>query len=145
MYFIDRNQIEHTLVYMEKMLDIHQEMNVPATEVEKLAFERLAHVVVEGILDVGNSIIDGFIMRDPGSYEDIIDILMDEKVLSSSNGEKLKIVVRLRKELVQNYTVCDTLACWHTFGVYKEEIAIFPQMVRDYLENELGPVTAFMP
>lgn len=25
--------------------------------------------------------IDGFIMRDPGSYEDIIDILVDERVI----------------------------------------------------------------
>lgn len=26
--------------------------------------------------------IDGFIMRDPGSYDDIMDILVDEKVVT---------------------------------------------------------------
>ena len=26
--------------------------------------------------------IDGFIMRDPGGYEDIIDIMEDEKVIT---------------------------------------------------------------
>ena len=34
------------------------------------------------MMDVGNLMIDGFIMRDPGSYEDIIDILIDEKVIT---------------------------------------------------------------
>ncbi|GAA3319942.1 hypothetical protein GCM10020331_028930 [Ectobacillus funiculus] len=37
-------------------------------------------------LDVGNAIIDGFIMRDPGSYEDIIDILVDEKGCTAERG-----------------------------------------------------------
>ena len=27
--------------------------------------------------------IDGFIMRDPGSYEDIIDIMEDERVITT--------------------------------------------------------------
>ena len=35
---------------------------------------------MESMMDVGNLMIDGFIMRDPGSYEDIIDILVDEKL-----------------------------------------------------------------
>ena len=34
--------------------------------------------------------IDGFIMRDPGSYEDIIDILMDERVISAEEGQAMK-------------------------------------------------------
>ena len=48
---------------------------------EKLALERVNYLLIESIIDVGNSMIDGFIMRDPGSYEDIIDILVDEKVM----------------------------------------------------------------
>ena len=37
--------------------------------------------------------IDGFIMRDPGSYEDIIDILMDERVISEEDGQGMKEVI----------------------------------------------------
>lgn len=51
------------------------------TEIEKKALERIVHLLIENVLDVGNAMIDGFIMRDPGSYDDIIDILVDEKVV----------------------------------------------------------------
>ena len=47
--------------------------------------------------------IDGFIMRDPGSYEDIIDILMDERVISAEEGQGMKEVILLRKMLTQDY------------------------------------------
>ena len=54
-------------------------------------------------MDVGNLIIDGFIMRDPGSYEDIIDIFVDEKVITTDMEAPLKAVVGLRKMLVSEF------------------------------------------
>ena len=41
--------------------------------------------------------IDGFIMRDPGSYEDIIDIMEDEKVITSEMSDPLKRVIESEK------------------------------------------------
>ena len=41
--------------------------------------------------------IDGFIMRDPGSYDDIIDIMEDEKVISSEMADPLKKVIGITK------------------------------------------------
>ena len=41
--------------------------------------------------------IDGFIMRDPGSYEDIIDIMEDERVITTEMAVPLKKVIELRK------------------------------------------------
>ena len=52
--------------------------------------------------------IDGFIMRDPGSYEDIIDILDDEKVITTEMSEGFKKIVSLRKNLnriIQLWTI----------------------------------------
>ncbi|MGM9985724.1 MAG: DUF86 domain-containing protein [Bacillaceae bacterium] len=145
MYFINRNEIEKTLQYMEKVMGIYKGFNESMNEVETLAFERCASTIIEGILDVGNSIIDGFIMRDPGSYEDIIDILVDERVLSNKVGENVKQVIGLRKELIQQYATCDTKKCLAIFRENDEAIAAFPSSVRTYLENELGPISAFMP
>ncbi len=59
--------------------------------------------MIDSVLDVGNAMIDGFIMRDPGSYEDIIDILMDERVISAEEGQGMKEVILLRKMLTQDY------------------------------------------
>ena len=59
--------------------------------------------MIDCVLDVGNAMIDGFIMRDPGSYEDIIDILMDERVISTEDGQGMKEIILLRKMLTQDY------------------------------------------
>ena len=77
------------------------------TSIEKAALERILHMIIESFLDVGNSMIDGFIMRDPGSYEDIIDILEDEKVITTEMSEGFKKIVSLRKNLQQDYTIVD--------------------------------------
>ncbi len=107
MYFVDREKIEATLVFLEKQMNLLVSKEVWVTDVEKAAHERLVHMIIESILDVGNSMIDGFIMRDPGSYEDIIDILVDEKVISEVSGQSLKDLIQCRKTLVQLYTEID--------------------------------------
>lgn len=87
--------------------------------------------------------IDGFIMRDPGSYDDIIDILTDEKVITDDMSESLKTVINFRKMLVQQYIEVDH---GQVQSMLKEEINALKQFapkVRDYLTNELGPVSAF--
>ncbi len=106
MYFVERSKIEKTLIYIEKHLE---ELGKYAYEsrVEELALERIGHVLIEAIIDTGNLMIDGFIMRDPGSYEDIIDILVDEKVIPEQEINAYKEVIQLRKMLVQDYLQLD--------------------------------------
>jgi uncharacterized protein YutE (UPF0331/DUF86 family) len=145
MYFVDRERLAETLSHMENLLEMFQTQKNWQTPIEKLALERLVHVVVESFLDVGNQMIDGFIMRDPGSYEDIVDILVDEGVVSKENEEGLKRVVQLRKTLVRDYTHIqhDTLSA--ELKRFYEDWKAFPEQVRTYLDKELGPVSAFKP
>ncbi|CUA80477.1 Uncharacterized conserved protein YutE, UPF0331/DUF86 family [Anoxybacillus suryakundensis] len=142
MYFVDRQKIEKTLQYMEEVVSYIQ----PSfhTPVEKLALERIGHVIIESIIDVGNAMIDGFIMRDPGSYEDIIDILVDERVLSVEDGEALKRVIHFRKKLVQQYIAVPHDELLEVLQKHKQVLESFPLAVRTYLHNELGPVSAFL-
>ncbi|MGV3487630.1 MAG: DUF86 domain-containing protein [Tuberibacillus sp.] len=145
MYFVDRNQIEQILHNMENMLTLFQSHKVWQTPVERLALERLIHVVIESFLDVGNQMIDGFIMRDPGSYEDIVDILVDEAVVPKENEEGLKRIVQLRKILVRDYTNVNHEELCSEFAKFYSDWNVFPAQVRAYLEKELGPVSAFKP
>ncbi|GIN95070.1 UPF0331 protein YutE [Siminovitchia terrae] len=143
MYFVDREKIEKTLAYMEKQLLFFEEKNEWETMIEKAALERIAQTVIESILDTGNAMIDGFIMRDPGSYDDIIDILTDEKVVTDDMSDSLKVVIGFRKMLVQQYIEVNHE---QVQTMLKEEISAlkkFAPKVRDYLTNELGPVSAF--
>lgn len=88
MYFVDRENIENTLLYYNGLLEVLEQQEA-VSFLEKLGIERLAQMVVESIIDVGNLMIDGFIMRDPGSYEDIIDILVDERVIPKEHEASL--------------------------------------------------------
>ncbi|MFS0882466.1 DUF86 domain-containing protein [Metabacillus niabensis] len=145
MYFVDREKIENRLAYLEKQLDIFRSKESWNHDIEKLALERLCHLSIEIILDVGNAMIDGFIMRDPGSYDDIIDILLDEKVILPEEGEGLKEVIALRKVLVQDYLEVDEQQLLQSFTKHLNVLAAFPLRVRTYIKKELGPVTAFKP
>lgn len=143
MYFVDREKIEQTLLYIEENITLYQQHSTWNTAVEKKALERVAVAIIEGILDVGNAMIDGFIMRDPGSYEDIIDILEDEKVVTDDMAKQVKRLVRLRKTLVQEYLLIRHEEVEACLAEVQETVVGFCGAVRTYLENELGPVSAF--
>ncbi len=143
MYFVDRELIEERLIYLEKQIQQFEGKNEWKTALEQAALERLTQMMIESILDVGNAMIDGFIMRDPGSYEDIIDILEDELVISKDMSQDLKVMVHYRKTLVQDYTRIDHEDVKNTFSRILPSIKLVTESVRQYLTNELGPVTAF--
>lgn len=146
MYFVDRNQVEKALVHIEALLELYKkEDNWEEDLIHTLALTRLSHDIIEAIIDVGNTMIDGFIMRDPGSYEDIIDIMDDEKVITESMTTPLKKVIELRQMIVREFIKVDTKVIIATLDNAYEELALFPEKVRHYLENELGPVSAFLP
>lgn len=143
MYFVDREKIETTLQFLEQQFILFEEMKSIQSPIEKAAFERTCHLVIEAILDVGNSMIDGFIMRDPGSYDDIVDILDDEKVIHDELTKSCKHIIKYRKMLVQNYTEVNHEEVRSEFGQHLSTIKQFPDKVRAYLLHELGPVSAF--
>ncbi|WP_226580202.1 DUF86 domain-containing protein [Halobacillus litoralis] len=143
MYFVDREKIEEILSYME---DVQREFLQHTYEgfAEKLLLERMTHLTIEAMIDVGNMMIDGFIMRDPGSYDDIIDILTDEKVLPSKEQEAYKSFIHLRKMVVQQYTNVDHEILERLWGRHWSSLEAFPERIRQYLNHELGPVSAFL-
>ncbi len=143
MYFVDREKIEEKLIYIEKQIRTFEELKQYESIIEKLAAERIIHMVIEAVLDVGNSMIDGFIMRDPGSYEDILEILEDEKVITEEMCVSFKKIIQLRKALLQFYTDIDHQEILLIFKKELPALKQFTPSVRKYIENELGPVTTF--
>jgi uncharacterized protein YutE (UPF0331/DUF86 family) len=143
MYFVDREKIGETLQFLERQISLLAAKKDWSTDYEKAALERIAHTIIEAILDVGNAMIDGFIMRDPGSYEDIVDILTDEKVITEKMSESFKKIIAFRKMLVQQYTEISHDELQKEFTAQLPELKLFSPKIREYLENELGPVSAF--
>ena len=142
MYFVDRSKIRERLAYIDYLFDVTNEQTF-TTDLEKLSLERMTHIMIEAMLDVGNMMIDGFIMRDPGSYEDIIDILVDERVIPEEDSERYKQLIRLRQMLVQQYTDIDHAQLEQVIQGNKEQLSQFSKHVTTYLDNELGVAHAF--
>lgn len=142
MYFVDREKIEQTLIYMDDLLQVVKKEQ-PKTDMEKLGLERIAQMTVEAILDTGNMMIDGFIMRDPGGFDDIIDILIDEQVLPESDEGTYKSMIQLRKRLVRDYLDVDHEILRTSLLDHIHVLEQFSTHIRHYLENELGVANAF--
>lgn len=143
MYNVNQEKINNILTHMGKTLNTvvtYTDMSKGQfleNELVILAVERALHVAIESIVDVGNIIIDGFIMRDPGSYIDIIEILEDEGVLPNKEAESLKRVVSYRKALVHEFYQIDTNAL---FQLFVDEYAVlinFNNYISAYLIKEL--------
>ncbi|MCM3149805.1 DUF86 domain-containing protein [Bacillus pumilus] len=143
MYFVDRKKIEKTLRFFEEQYELMHSHQTWTSPLEKKALERIVHLLVECILDTGNDMIDGFIMRDPGSYDDIMDILVDEKVVPEEEGSQLKKLVSCRKTLVQQYQEVVHHDLLQVISEVEHALQVFPNRIRTYLEQELGPVSAF--
>ncbi len=135
--------MECQLQYLQTNIDLLGKQSIWKTPLEKAALERISHMMIEVVLDVGNSMIDGFIMRDPGSYDDIIDILTDEKVFSSTIGDDLKLLLAYRKQLVQDYTNIKHNELYAAFSKHLSSLREFVTAIDNYLIHELGPVSAF--
>jgi uncharacterized protein YutE (UPF0331/DUF86 family) len=143
LYFVDRKKIEETLLYMEKQLETLSSIRSPDKEIEKAALERIVLTLIDSFLDAGNALIDGFIMRDPGSYNDIVDILADEKVITKKMAEDFKSVIPMRKTIMQEYLAIDHGQMHRMIRQAAPSFAAFPDRVRDYLKHGSGPVSAF--
>lgn len=136
MYFVDRDELEEKLVYIDKL----------SKEVEKsegFALERVCHMLIESVVDVGNMIIDGFVMRDPGSYQDVIDILEMEKVISPTSKDEISNTLPTRQWFVRNYTDINHAEVKRIFMENIHAYQNFKNDVDIFIEYELGPVSAF--
>ncbi|WP_188206590.1 type VII toxin-antitoxin system HepT family RNase toxin [Alkalibacillus aidingensis] len=143
MYFVEQEKIDQTLSYMDQLLKTYKEEHFSSTKVHQLALERIAQMTIESIIDVGNMMIDGFIMRDPGSYEDIIDILVDEKVIDAEEEGSFKAIIGLRTMLVRDYSEINHQLILDQLNQHLETLENFSHQVLTYLEKEMGPITAF--
>lgn len=136
MYFVDKNLLNKRLDYIEGLADTIDTDN-------NLALERACHMLIEATVDVGNMIIDAFILRDPGNYQDVIDILSQEKVVSPEDAEKFKNTLQWRKELTRNYQSLDHEAMRADF---KENIDAYKGLkasIEHFYRNDPQAVTAF--
>lgn len=112
MYYVDRKQIEDRIRCISYIVEASERLCQSwdaSNPLHVLAQERALHLAIEVVTDVGSLLIDGFLMRDASSYEDIITVLTVEKVFSTELELPLIQLVKLRRPLVQEYMHLDRL------------------------------------
>ncbi|WP_312110476.1 DUF86 domain-containing protein [Brevibacillus reuszeri] len=143
MYDVNTKRIDQVLAHMNRMLDLLEKLGergaeaVLTDEVAALAMERALHLSIEGIIDVGNALIDGFIMRDPGSYSDVVEIMRDEQVITDEEAVTLTRLTEFRKHLVNEYTSVPTAEMFALAADATPALRQFDPRVRAFLEKEL--------
>lgn len=101
------------------------------------AQERILHLAIEMVTDVASYLIDGFIMRDAGSYEDIIEIMRDEKVVSHELAQQLTQLVNLKRGLNQGYLGFGRGQLHPCMVNLDAQLMQFQQNVRDFLAKPI--------
>lgn len=130
-------QIEEQLQYVDEICEVLRDCREEPEE-RLLLFQlgRAIHLGAECVIEVGTLLIDGFIMRDPGSYLDIIDILEDEQVVDAALAEELRTWIRMRERVVRQY-VSVTLEECLPYQQKENVLKQFQTKVRAYLQHQL--------
>lgn len=139
MYNVNLAQIERRLSYIKVISDTatHLTERVLEDAVGIFAAERAIHLAAECVTDIGNYIIDGFVMRDASSYEDIVDIMQGESVFNDDLYSILMSIVRLRKPLVQDYDRLNLDEVKRVVRLLPQGMTQFDEAIRLYLKQEL--------
>lgn len=140
MYFVNQQQIHQRLeqVSLVQQAAMKVQTSWDDSIMVHMAQERVLHLAVEIVTDIGSLLIDGFIMRDASSYEDIVEIIAQEAVLNDELCTQLLQLVSLRKPLVQQYSE------WERNGIHPQLLTLpacmeqFKVSVQHYLKQELG-------
>ncbi|WP_127585851.1 DUF86 domain-containing protein [Paenibacillus koleovorans] len=144
MYYVNEEQIELRMAMIPVIADacasIRKDSRGAAelSLLAKLAQERVLHLAIELVTDVGSLLIDGFLLRDASSYEDIIEILRVEGVFAEQDAELLLELVRLRRPLVQEYMTWSARELHPLVDRLPQLLPAFESSVRRFMERELG-------
>lgn len=136
MYYVNREQIDLRLRFLPTVVEALRTLRDEGQgrdPIRRFALERLVHLAAECVTDVGSYVIDGFLMRDASSYEDIIDIIHGENAISDDLHRQLSALVGQRKPLVQQY-----------FEVGEERLISFLDWLPEALEGFSAEITAFI-
>lgn len=142
MYMVNEEQIQHRLQFipivvsaMEQLIADWQDNSL----LHSFALERALHLAIEVVTDIGSDLIDGFMMREASSYEDIITVIAEEQVCSEQVAQILQQLVANRKQLVQQYTDWERGAQHHLLQMLPNALRQFSQDVNLFVEKELAP------
>ncbi len=143
MYFVDKEKIGLILVMIDEQVTYLDTRAACETKTEKLAIERAVQLLIDGVLDTGTLLIDGYILRDPGSYEDILDILADAEIIDDITSCEIKSLIPIRQDLMRRYLNINQKKMQYDVQGKLVFFKKYTESVLSYMQAEQSPMTAF--
>jgi len=140
MYYINRARIDDRIsfiAYIKQAITRLQAQWIEGEPLLVLAEERVIHLAIEVVTDIGSDLIDGLMLREASSYVDIVKVLQGEDVFPQHTANVLIELVELRKELVQQYTDWDRSRLHHVIPKLNKTLEEFKVGVEKFLDKEL--------
>jgi uncharacterized protein YutE (UPF0331/DUF86 family) len=124
-------RLERLKIYLKMLRTIQKggKKKVCKDAVHFAAMERYLQLAVECVLAVGNHIIAGLNLRKPSTYEQIIQILGDEKIITKKAMTLSRPVPSLRSLLVHDSSAINREKL---FDVAKESLPAFEELAKAY-------------
>lgn len=144
MYYVNREQIERRIDALDDVCNALEQTTSAwdGSLISGMVQERALHLAIECVTDIGSYLIDGFIMRDASSYDDIVDIISGEQVIEESVSNRLLELVKLRRPLVQDYYDWSRYELHPLTPVLPDTLRQFAAQVTHYLDRELDMETS---
>lgn len=142
MYDVNVKRIKQILEFSERILSEVEldQASVPQAHTNiltLLSLQRVLQIHFEVFTDVTNLLIDGFVMRDPGGYEDMVDILDDEQVISAETSMMLRELIDFYRQSVKEYLTFEIGSTSQYYEAIYPRLRIFNKEVWSYLQEEL--------
>jgi uncharacterized protein YutE (UPF0331/DUF86 family) len=133
-----RQAVKGMLAHMEEPVKLLETLASRSDEwhtdtLARLAAERALHIATESMTDAANLIIDTLIMRDPGSYPDIIRVLAEEEVVSQDWFNRFEGCLLFRNRLVHQYREVSADEVREAVRLYAGEFSPYIHAVKKYL------------
>lgn len=141
MYYVNIDQINLRLNTIPEITAALREVSSTwdGSLLHGMVQERALHLAIEIVTDIGSYLIDGFILRDASSYEDIVEIVHEAGAFDEESYQIFMELVSLRKPLVQDYYAWDRTSLHEMSKKLPVVLDRFEEQVNAYLELELGP------
>jgi len=125
-----RENVEH----LRKLAGLQKErfMQDP---ILRAAAERLLHISIETVIDIGNHIISAKRLRKPERYTDIPLILKEARILNPETADKILNMVKFRHILVHLYTRVDVEKVYETLRNNLNDFHQFESEIIQYLKT----------
>ncbi len=100
-----------------------------------LQAERLLEVMIQAMIDIGNHVIAGLLLKKPEDYRQVFDILAQNRIIPEELLPKVRALVGLRNLLVHEYFEVDHSRLYDEARAGLTDFEEFCRAIVHFLQN----------